>query len=126
MVHHAGGLPERTVVPTTLDIAWAAALYEGEGSFRFGKTAARGQVYIVQKDTWVLERCKALFGGKVSRRTLHGKDVCSVWQINGPRANGFLMTIWKFLSPRRKEQIFSATNAKGLPFRFRRLDQLVL
>lgn len=104
---------EATKSPTAFDIVWAAGLYEGEGTCtRSGsnKKFPRGfttQASISQKDKWVLERCRELFGGSISTRGSSGikQGEISTWRVSGPRARGFLMTIYKFLSPRRKEQV---------------------
>ena len=114
---------ERTAVPTMLDIAWAAGIYEGEGTANGYAGRKRPhilatQVRIGQKNPWILHRCKELFGGHISTsinnsplNTDRLPITMYTWQISGARARGFLMTIYKFLSPRRKEQ---AKKALGL------------
>ena len=95
-----------TEKPTIQDIAWAAGIYEGEGhSVKNGKNSTT--VVITQKDRWLLDRLQKLFGGSVFNR--YGR--IHKWQINGARARGFLMTIYKFLSPRRQ---FQAQLALGI------------
>lgn len=93
--------------PTILDIAWAAGIFEGEGSTTLERGSTRCQV--AQKDPWLLVRLKALFGGTIidhlntvtpSGRATYRSD----WKLSGTRARGFLMTIYSFLSPRRQEQ----------------------
>lgn len=96
--------------PTLRDIAWAAGIYEGEGTAaKNGKSST--SVSVKQKDDWILRRFQKLFGGRVCERTYvrrgYGKDKTgtnSTWVISGARARGFLMTIYTFLSPRRKAQ----------------------
>lgn len=89
-----------TEAPKPMDIAWAAALYEGEGHcVKNGKSSTTAVV--TQKDRWVIDRFQAMFGG----RTFFRYARIYKWQVNGARARGFLMTIFKFLSPRRKEQL---------------------
>lgn len=87
-------------------IAWAAGLYEGEGSCSPNShNHARIGARVVQKDTWVLERLKGLFGGSIGehRTTLHDRNFMgAVWHVSGPRARGFLMTVYPFLSPWRR------------------------
>ena len=90
---------ERTVVPTTLDIAWAAGIYEGEGSCEVNRRTQR--VKVTQKDRWILDKLQKLFGGRLSKTPNKG---CSTWQCYATRARGFLMTIYSFLSPWRKAQ----------------------
>lgn len=85
------------ISPTPLDLAWASGIFEGEGSAVADKTQ---RVTVPQKDRWLCDRFKRFFGGSVvARRNLHE------WRAYGARARGFLMTIYKFLSPRRKAQV---------------------
>jgi len=88
---------EPTVKPSLLDIAWAAGVYEGEG------TVNARNISIAQKDKWILIRLRSLFGGSVYD---YG-NVCSAWQVSGARARGFALTIFSFLSPRRRLQLRS-------------------
>ena len=90
---------EAAVHPTIQDIAWAAGIYEGEGSCQ--KKPYSTAVRIRQKDSWLPLRLKVLFGGSICYR----KDGQLDWFASGSRARGFLMTIYKFLSPRRQKQI---------------------
>lgn len=104
--------------PTLLDIAWAAGIYEGEGSVvtsakRKGRHAG---IMVGQKDAWLGQRLRALFGGSiiVQTRCTGGRTVpitMYYWSISGARARGFMMTIYKFLSPRRQERIKEALAA---------------
>jgi hypothetical protein len=103
--------------PSPQSIAWAAGLYEGEGSCVLrteGQYVKGMQVSLAQKDRWVLDRMKALFGGSVSYYNLRVTEVrkrgsnIHVWHATGARAAGFVMTIYKFLSPRRQERIREA------------------
>lgn len=106
--------PRATISPTTRDIAWAAGIFEGEGTC--AKTGKRGtMVQIKQKDRWLCPQLQKFFGGTVKPRAYirrgYGKDRLIklwYWDIHGPRARGFLMTIYKFLSPRRQAQIHKA------------------
>lgn len=88
--------------PTVADIAWAAGIFEGEGSVA---SVGGARAYVGQKDRWILERLRDLFGGTISlaRNQKYAAEYWS-WHISGTRARGFLMTIFGFLSPRRKEQ----------------------
>ena len=90
-----------TKSPSSLEIAWTAGIYEGEGCcspLGWGGTG----VSVTQKDPEILIKLKELFGGKISKVK---KTNLHRWYINGVRARGFLMTIYKLLSIRRKEQI---------------------
>ncbi len=94
-----------TKSPTMIDIAWAAGLYEGEGHCGFTSKGTKGsaKAVISQKDPWVLEKMRPMFGGSVGKPTKH--QACGHWVVFGARARGFLMTIYPYLSPRRKEQV---------------------
>ena len=85
--------------PSVLDIAWAAGVFEGEGC-----CTDLHQAVVTQKDTWLLYRLQALFGGTISLNYSNG---CSRWILTGSRARGFLMTMFSFLSPKRKMQVLS-------------------
>ena len=103
-----------TLHPTTADIAWISGIYEGEGwvvRVRPGLPA----VSIGQKDRWMLDKARDLFGGSVNV----GKDFYT-WHLHGSAARGFLMTIYSFLSPRRQEQV--ARSLGKFPVRVNILD----
>ncbi len=53
-----------TLHPNLKDIYWAAGIYEGEGSAHSDK-ASGSHITIVQKDDWILNKLKTLFGGSV-------------------------------------------------------------
>jgi hypothetical protein len=96
---------EPKVHPTIKDIYWAAGIYEGEGTCKHKPGTL---VSVSQKDTWILLKLKELFGGTVS---VHDKvKKSSHWQISGPRARGFLMTIYSLLSPHRQARIREVLN----------------
>lgn len=92
-----------TKSPTLTDLAWAAGIIEGEGSFVYN---AGSQVLSVpQKDPWILYRMQELFGGNIRTRSQNGMYS---WAIYGTRARGVIYTLFKFLSPRRKAQAKAA------------------
>jgi hypothetical protein len=96
--------------PTALDIAWAAGIFEGEGSCYRSPNSSTARCRVAQNDRWLLDRLRAMFGGSVQVLAqvgsgLNRKAVAHGWHISGERARGFLMTIYVFLSPRRKEQV---------------------
>ena len=100
---------DATVHPTTLDIVWAAGIYEGEGCVsRKGEGGMRTEVVCVsQKHRWILDRLCAFFGGSVGishygAGSRYAKHELFVWNICGARARGFLMTVYQFLSPHRR------------------------
>lgn len=96
-----------TKKPTAIDIAWAAGVYEGEGSIRLcgrGKRSLAGS--IPQKDPEILYRLRDLFGGSVNPPS--GANPCFHWDVCGDRARLFVAQIYYLLSDRRKSQAKSA------------------
>ena len=122
--HKASRLdPIRTA--TELDIAWAAGIYEGEGTCcakpttRTCQTAKFGErkylsvadyLSVSQKDPEILYRLRDLFGGSVYQYTLSknlkyaGQTFCR-WTLHGQRAREFAILVYPWLSMRRKAQI---------------------
>lgn len=90
---------------TSQQIAWAAGIYEGEGFASIPTRSNRSErVEVTQKDRWLVDELQRLFGGTVrSQRQKEGSYWH--WTLFGPRARGFLMTIYSFLSPRRRVHI---------------------
>lgn len=104
--------------PRLLDIPWAAGCFEGEGSTIIDRRENNVSVMalLVQKDRWLCDRYQALFGGSVTAHVQHPSAnpkpiTMHYWRLTGPRARGFLMTIYKFLSPRRQQRIREALAA---------------
>jgi hypothetical protein len=93
--------------PSALDIAWAAGIFEGEGYT--GLTNECSVVVISQKDPWLLLKLQRQFGGNVQNP--NNGSTCYRWGIYGARARGFLMTIFTYLSPRRRIQARKALYA---------------
>jgi len=108
-----------STTPTVLDIAWAAGVYEGEGYVNISKAGnklkkdgseyKRIQVSVVQKEPWLIDRLLQLFGGHKYLRIQEAQPLYS-WICSGSRASGFLMTIYKFLSPWKQIQADAALN----------------
>ena len=86
----------------TLDIAWAAGFIEGDGSFHYSTCP---YVSAVQMTTEPLEKLLRLFGGKVYTWTHTQGHVYSKWYVAGSRAAGLMMTLYPFMSQRRKDRI---------------------
>lgn len=118
---------ERSFSPTLLSIAWAAGIYEGEGTALRAK-GGRGSehVAVTQKDPWILYRLADLFGGNIHAQPSRGPvsilgkppkeyGLQHTWYIGGARARGFLMTIYYFLSPRRRLQARVAMGLEAKP-----------
>lgn len=101
--------PTRTQSPTLVDLAWAAGVWEGEGSVIF--SGGQFRVEVAQKDRWILDRLRAWFGGNVYVRKEHyqgGRYILHKWYLTGARARGFAYTIFTWLSPRRRAQVCKA------------------
>ena len=94
--------------PTLLDIAWAAGIYEGEGTCSVGGGGKSFSVAVTQKDPELLRRLCRLFGGYILRPT---PDGCSRWLLSGIRGAGFAFTIFGFLTARRRLQVKIALRA---------------
>jgi hypothetical protein len=94
---------------TREQVAWAAGLYEGEGSCSWTSKAHNCQEAMVkQNDTWVLEQLSQHFGGKVSSckcPNALSTNTSYRWRLYGENARNFLSTIYSLLSPRRKWQV---------------------
>ncbi len=90
--------------PAMAEIYWAAGIFEGEGHVDWYHSQST-RLVVTQKDTWVLHKLQYLFGGLVYGRP---DRYISRWSITGPRAQGFVMTIYSLLSPRRQSQVIRA------------------
>jgi len=97
--------------PSSLDIVWAAGLFEGEGSCGISIKQCSFTT-ISQKEAWILQRLQLLFGGTLKHIQNSGfkKGLIYKWTISGSRSRGFLMTIYKFLSPHRQLQTRKSLN----------------
>lgn len=106
--------------PTELEVAWAAGLYEGEGSCHKPSTpGASLRINIDQQDTEILHRLTEYFGGNIAERTRKQTTLpdgryfdsarCSVWYISGRRAEFFIAKVWPYMSQRRRAQILQWT-----------------
>ncbi len=94
--------------PTMLDVAWAAGIYEGEGSCVAGGHGKNSfSVTVAQKDPEFLYRLRDLFGGGVKFYNVgkQGRFEIYHWVVCGDRARAFLGAIYPYLTSRRKAQI---------------------
>jgi hypothetical protein len=90
--------------PTATDLAWAAGFLEGEGYF--GTESIKSRVSATQINTEPLQKLRDIFGGSISMNVRRlPKLPVSVWQANGARARGITMTLYSFMSSRRRNQI---------------------
>lgn len=99
------------VHPNMLDIAWAAGIWEGEGSCSL-VSQKWFRMSVCQKDPHILHKLRDMFGGSLHTvKHENGTNVSkkpseiTSWYLYGPRAYGFAQTIFSFLSPRRRNQI---------------------
>ena len=103
---------EPTKIPTALEIAWAAGIYEGEGSCIGGGWKGRGfHADISQKDPELLYRLRDMFGGSINLYNVGNERrfTCYHWKVCGDRARLFFALIYPYLTERRKRQIQSTT-----------------
>ena len=93
---------------TAQDIAWAAGFLEGEGSF-----TCRGKTVIVsasQVQQEPLLRLQRMFGGKLYHYTQANPkhSPFTRWHLYHVRARGLMLTLYMFMSPKRRGQIDKA------------------
>jgi hypothetical protein len=95
---------DATKIPTAIDIAWTAGIYEGEGTCRNAGKSKRGlMVQVVQKDAEILYRLRDWFGGSI--QFMGAANGCHTWNACGDRARIFLALVYSFLSARRRAQV---------------------
>ena len=86
---------------TSLDIAWFAGFFEGEGSY------SETHIHVTQITRWPLDLIREAFGGRVvefESNSINGRIRAFRWYATGRRARGIAMTLYPFLSPRRQLQ----------------------
>lgn len=87
-----------------IDVAWAAGLFEGEGSIHFANGVGTG-VIIQMTDKDVLERMQELFGGKiaVAYEAKNNWKTCYRWTLGIKEGcEEFVKNIYPYLMSRRK------------------------
>lgn len=94
---------------TPRDVSWLAGLLEGEGSFGYTLCRSRAvgpyiKVSITDRD--VVERAAGLLGVGVhfEKLTRTGKPMWLA-RVAGPRARGWMMTLYAEMGRRRREKI---------------------
>ena len=96
---------EATKIPTAIDIAWSAGIYEGEGCCRLcGRGKRSFMASVAQKDPELLYRLRDWFGGSISQTKANGQVIHN-WNICGDRARIFIALIYGYMTARRKSQI---------------------
>ena len=92
---------------TNLDLAWAAGFLEGEGSFC--RSLDRPRLVATQVNREPLDKLSSMFGGSVRgplkfpsspRSSPHYR-----WELVGTKARGVMLTLYVFMSQRRRLQI---------------------
>ena len=111
-------LPKATVSLTIVDLAWAAGFLEGEGSFtKSGRDSETVNAAQIKEGAEPLYKLQQLFGGSVRIKdrctNRFGRKTQLRWTVCGGRARGVMLTLFSFLSPRRKQQIINALHAKS-------------
>lgn len=98
---------EATKIPTPIDIAWAAGIFEGEGTVRLcGRGKRSLAASVPQKEAEFLYVLRDFFGGSVNCPT--AGSPCYKWDICGDRARLFIAQIYGHLYSRRKSQVQAA------------------
>lgn len=98
--------PKALVHPSIADITWAAGFMEGEGSF-ISRTIGN-EVRATQVNLEPLKKLQILFGGTirpVKRPLGYRWSQCYIWKVCGARARGLAMTLYTFMSSKRKTQL---------------------
>jgi hypothetical protein len=110
---------EAIETPCVTDIAWAAGIYEGEGCITDRGTG----IQVSQRDRWLLDRLRSLFGGTVggpysqTDPTTSNRKPIHRWILHGVRAQAFIVEIWPYLSPRRQKQLAELRDHKFRVYR---------
>jgi hypothetical protein len=97
---------DATKVPDKYTIAWAAGIFEGEGSCGLAQSLVAN---VSQKDRWLCDRLQDYFGGGVYEK--HARNASGMpitfytWGVTATRAKEFLGKILPHLSPRRTRQV---------------------
>jgi len=110
-----------TASPTAVDIGVLAGFLLGEGTFRRKHSHEHGigteRISAPQGEQEPLLRLKKFFGGTVRlqqngrprvKPTWRTANGIYIWEVYGPRARGVMMTVYKFMSPQRKQEIKTA------------------
>ena len=116
--HNSRRIPLRIPSSDPVEIAWAAGLYEGEGSITFdGSSKRRGmRLSVAMVDREPLDRFCEIVGAGIVRGPYgpyqpntqpQWSYVCSGWN----NCKQVVELIWDHLSPRRQEQVSHVVDA---------------
>jgi len=92
-----------------LDRAWAAGLYEGEGSFHFAGVVPT--IKLAMCDREIVERFAKVIGRGQIYHPKKGKDHWNEvywWQASGTQVEEIIGFLWPYLGTRRRGQIMNA------------------
>ena len=97
-------------VPSDLDVAWIAGLYEGEGCCNNikGRTLANDYANKTHKFFSGAE----MFAARITEIRVGTEKNCHIWAVNGDHARILLQAIYPFMSARRKVQLDAANIRK--------------
>jgi hypothetical protein len=86
------------------EIAWLAGILEGEGTFTFAGPTPTIKIGMTDKDT--IEKVKKIIGedNEISEDEYSNKTLY-IYRVYGYKAISWMMTLYSFMSLRRKEKI---------------------
>jgi hypothetical protein len=110
---HSSHVSSATVSPSHSSLAWAAGFLEGEGCFRRsggGKQGRTERVVCAQVNLEPLLKMQEMFGGSTCQYGPYAanKQPFWNWTITGSRARGVMMTMYPFLSEKKRSDIRSS------------------
>jgi hypothetical protein len=93
-----------SIVPSPVDIAWAAGFIEGDG--HIGRNSTTAEIDITQLQRWPLEKMASLFGGSIGLVHKQGvnKKTYNRWRVTGQNARVLARLIYPYLSPEKQIQ----------------------
>lgn len=94
-------------MPSNIDLAWAAGLLEGEGSFIWLASRRKLRVQMQHTDWDILIRLQKILGGIINDvPARENRKQCWNWGINRhSQAAGTMMMLFPFLGERRRSQV---------------------
>jgi hypothetical protein len=104
--------------PTDAEIAWAAGLFEGEGScsIQWVKGRAYASMSMMLTDDDVLYRFRDLIGGRVSMAMERGGNTKPIWSwrlYGRNKIEPIAKLFWPWLGDRRREQVTNVLASTG-------------
>jgi hypothetical protein len=95
-----------------VNIAWSAGFIEGEGTFTFYEKGNFPYITVGQKDIDLLQKLKNTYKGNIYHRERSGinQTPIEIWQIGTNNAIAIMMTIFPFMSKKRKNEIIQVIN----------------